>query len=134
MIRLIYFSTARLGLARQDLEIILNQAIASNIADGITGILMFNGRNFMQILEGPRQAVQDLFARIMNDSRHTGVVLIKTDELAAFSYPVWGMKLKELDSDFDGSFLRLHQEVADALVELSDTSVKAIIKTFLLLD
>ena len=134
MIRLIYFSTARLGLNREDLEIILSQSIASNIAHEITGILMFNGRNFMQILEGPRQAVQDLFARIMNDSRHTGVVLIKTDELAAFSYPVWGMKLKELDSDFDGSFLRLHQEVADALVELSDTSVKAIIKTFLLLD
>lgn len=134
MIRLIYFSTARLGLNREDLEIILSQSIASNIAHEITGILMFNGRNFMQILEGPGQAVQDLFARIMNDSRHTGVVLIKTEELTAFSYPRWGMKLKELTSDFDDSLLRLHQEVADALVEVSNTKVKAIIKAFLSLD
>ncbi len=135
MLRLIYFSTARLGLDPADLENILSHAVASNVARGVTGILLYNGQNFLQVLEGPRQAVEELYARIGQDGRHTGVALIKTEDVSTLSYPEWGMKLKELNSDLgENSLLRLNQEIADALVDVSSADVKAMIKAFLSLN
>lgn len=132
MLRLIYFSTARLGLGSADLEDILSRAVVHNVAHGVTGVLLFNGRNFLQVLEGPRRLVEGLYERITRDSRHTGVTLIKTEPVSRLSYPEWGMKLKDLDSDLgEHSLLRLNQEIADALVDVSSAEVKAMIKTFL---
>jgi hypothetical protein len=135
MLRLIYFSTARLGLGPADLENILSRAVAYNLSRGVTGILLFNGLNFLQVLEGPRHAVEELYEKIGQDARHTGVALIKTEEVSALSYPEWGMKLKELDADLgEDSLLRLNQEVADALVVVSSADVKTMIKAFLSLN
>ena len=135
MIRLIYFSTARLGLGAVDLENILSSAVARNLAHDVTGVLLFNGRNFLQVLEGPRRLVEELYERITRDPRHTGVTLIKTEPVSALSYPQWGMKLKEIDSDLDeNSLLRLNQEIADALVNVSSPEVKELIKAFLSLN
>jgi hypothetical protein len=45
------------------------------------------------------------------------------------------MKLKELDADLgEDSLLRLNQEVADALVDVSSADVKTMIKAFLSLN
>ena len=85
VLRLIYFSTARLGLGSADLEDILSRAVAHNLAHGVTGVLLFNGRNFLQVLEGPRQLVEQLYERITGDPRHTGVTLIKTEPVSALS-------------------------------------------------
>lgn len=135
MYRLIYFSTARLGLGPADLENILSCAVAHNLAHGVTGVLLFNGLNFLQVLEGPRCAVEELYERITRDPRHNGLSLIKTQDIEALSYPEWGMKLKDLDPDLGAkSLLRLHQEIADALVDSSGADVKAMIEAFLSLN
>jgi hypothetical protein len=135
VLRLIYFSTARLGLGSADLENILSRAVAHNLAHGVTGILLFNGLNFLQVLEGPRRTVEELYKKIAQDPRHTGVTLIKTEEIDALSYPEWGMKLKDLDSDLGAnSLLRLNQEIADALVDASRADVKKMIEAFLSLN
>ncbi len=135
MLRLIYFSTARLGLGAAELENILSCAVARNLANGVTGILLFNGLNFLQVLEGPRGKVEELYERITRDPRHAGVTLIKTENVEALSYPEWGMKLKDIDSDHgEHSLLRLNQEIADALVELSSADVKSMIRAFLSLN
>ena len=135
MLRLIYFSTARLGLGAAELEDILSRAVAHNLAHGVTGVLLFNGLNFLQVLEGPRRMVEELYTRITRDPRHTGVTLIKTEDVLALSYPEWGMKLKELDSDLgEHSLLRLNQQIADALVDVSSADIKALIKAFLSLN
>jgi hypothetical protein len=79
--------------------------------------------------------VEELYEKIGQDARHTGVALIKTEEVSMLSYPEWGMKLKELDADLgEDSLLRLNQEVADALVDVSSVDVKTMIKAFLSLN
>lgn len=45
----------------------------------ITGCLWFDRSRFIQILEGPDQAVTDMYARIMNDARHTEVETLLED-------------------------------------------------------
>ncbi|NRD88822.1 hypothetical protein C8024_04160 [Sphingopyxis sp. BSNA05] len=51
-----YISTARAGLTDADFQAILEEASKRNETLGLTGLLTFNGLNFMQTLEGPRKA------------------------------------------------------------------------------
>ena len=43
---------------------------ANNAAAGITGLLIFDGSLFCQVLEGPENAVRDMIAKIARDTRH----------------------------------------------------------------
>ena len=135
MLRLIYFSTARLGLDRSDLEALLSAAAAHNRAAGITGVLLFNGLNFLQVLEGPATAVEALFDRIAGDPRHGGVALLKREAIETPSYPLWGMKLKEIETPAGpGDPLRRTGEIADSLIEASRGDLKTMIAAFLSLN
>ena len=46
-----------------------------NDAAGISGLLLFTGQDFAQLIEGPPQAVADLWARIRADPRHHDIVV-----------------------------------------------------------
>ncbi|MFM8859726.1 MAG: BLUF domain-containing protein [Methylocystis sp.] len=135
MLQLIYFSTAQLGLSVQELEKILVSAVANNQRKGVTGLLLFNGLNFLQILEGAPAEVDDLYDKISADPRHSGVRLIRRQEIKALSYPQWGMKLKEIGADFGAQDpLSLGQEAANALMNCSSEELKPMLKAFLTLN
>ena len=135
MLQLIYFSTAQLGLSVQELEKILVSAVANNQRKGVTGLLLFNGLNFLQILEGAPAEVDDLYDKISADPRHSGVRLIRRQEIKALSYPQWGMKLKEIGADFGAQDpLSLGQEAANALMNCSSDELKPMLKAFLTLN
>ena len=93
MLQLLYVSTAAQGLAQNDLDDIVDAAVARNASLEVTGSLYYNGRNFMQLLEGPAPAVHDLMDSIRRDPRHSGVVVIKelTDSPSAFA--AWNMRI-----------------------------------------
>jgi hypothetical protein len=50
MIRISYVSTAKLGTTDSDLAELMFDAGKRNAAPGITGLVGYNGRNFMQAL------------------------------------------------------------------------------------
>ena len=71
--RLIYRSHSLLPNGGKDeagLAAILRQARTGNAERGITGALMLYDDWFAQVLEGPQPAVEALFARIKQDTRH----------------------------------------------------------------
>ena len=57
---LTYTSLARLDLQTTDLEDIHRTAREQNALDGITGLLVFNGTHFLQIIEGSESAIEEL--------------------------------------------------------------------------
>ena len=57
LISLTYTSLARLDLEVPDLEQIHRTALELNALDGITGLLIFNGTHFLQIIEGAKDAI-----------------------------------------------------------------------------
>lgn len=67
---LTYVSTLRDTGSGDELEEVLVTSRERNAAQEITGVLLVRQRHVMQILEGPEQAVSDLYRRIENDSRH----------------------------------------------------------------
>ena len=74
-----------------DLEELLEQARGSNAANGITGALVYVDGVFLQILEGSREAIQDLMARISNDVRHETVTILKQAEIPRAIFVDWKM-------------------------------------------
>ena len=91
LVRLLYASRA-LDDAKCDLiQSIMQQSHANNPAQGITGILCHSERTFMQVLEGGRDRVNALYAKILRDPRHTDVILLHYEEINERHYSGWTM-------------------------------------------
>ncbi|WP_448663812.1 BLUF domain-containing protein [Sphingomonas sp. CJ20] len=74
MLQIIYVSTANRTLGPVDLDPILEVARASNVRDGITGMLYADGARFLHVLEGPASQTAASMARIRRDVRHKAIV------------------------------------------------------------
>lgn len=109
--RLVYVSTADPEIAESDLDAILATARSRNGACGLTGLLVFNGFNFMQCLEGPADALEAVFASICADRRHSGVVRVLYDEVCeARVFPDWEMAYARTGSGRGGGVFALTTE------------------------
>ncbi|HLH93606.1 MAG TPA: BLUF domain-containing protein [Xanthobacteraceae bacterium] len=93
--RLTYYSRNRLdrlgGSVEEHLCGMLEQAVANNRRDDITGALIHDDKWFAQELEGPEMAVSATFERILRDRRHTDVRLIKMQPVPARRFAAWWM-------------------------------------------
>jgi hypothetical protein len=101
--RLLYVSTAGADLGDKDLEGIHRAAQTNNAANGLTGLLVFTGTQFMQLLEGPRDAVESTFAAICSDPRHHAVARLIAEPSRERSCPDWAMALRVVDAPDDGA-------------------------------
>ena len=97
---LTYTSLARLDLGAEDLNAIHRTARELNSLDGITGLLVFNGTHFLQIVEGAEQAIDDLVERLRRDPRHTGLEVRDERKVEGRSFPGWSMELVRVNADF----------------------------------
>ena len=92
---LLYASTARLNLTQADLDAIRSESENWNREHEVTGLLVFNGEGFSQVLEGTETAVLTLYDRIRRDPRHTGCVTLFSRPIARRRYPDWAMGFRE---------------------------------------
>ena len=91
MIRIIYYSTAAKTPSISDLEKLLDTSWKNNIADDISGVLMYHDMTFFQIIEGPEENVRRLVERIKVDPRHTGFTLTQDTPIETRSFSDWSM-------------------------------------------
>lgn len=78
------------GILPDARAIALNSA-KNNADKGITGCLLKCEDSFIQLLEGPPEAVEFIFERICRDFRHTDVDLIDLVGAKERMFPDWGM-------------------------------------------
>lgn len=97
---LTYTSLARLDLDSSDLEQIHRTARELNALDGITGLLVFNGTHFLQIVEGAQDAIEDLVQRLRQDPRHSGFEVRDKHGIGARSFPDWSMELVRVSASY----------------------------------
>lgn len=100
LISLTYTSLARLDLQNSDLEDIHRSARELNALDGITGLLVFNGTHFLQVIEGAHDAIDDLLERLRRDPRHTGLEVRDERGIASRSFPDWSMELVRVKAGY----------------------------------
>ena len=95
---LTYTSWAKPGLRAEDVESILEAARINNPMQGLSGVLIFNGANFMQILEGVEPAVDELMARLKRDKRHSNIAIRDEQWIARRNFPNWAMAYVTLEN------------------------------------
>lgn len=98
--RIKYISRFAQPLSGEDITRLADAASRKNARLGITGVLMTSGGIFFQILEGPPEAVDGLYAAITRDRRHTDVLLLSVEEgVKRRLFPDWGMRAMDLDAE-----------------------------------
>lgn len=98
MIRLKYVSRMSRPLTDVQVKEMTRKAAQKNADLGITGVLFTSGGLFVQVLEGPQEAVESLFASIEADPRHRDVIVLETEhEVTERLFPEWSMERLTLD-------------------------------------
>jgi hypothetical protein len=110
LVRLLYASRSAHMLTQEMMDSILAQSRKHNPELGITGILCFSGRIFMQVLEGGRDAVNRLYADIVRDQRHTDVVLLHYCEVQERRFSNWTMAQVDLEKTNPASLLKYSEK------------------------
>ena len=93
LVRLMYASRAAADVDQEALVAILRQCKENNPSGGITGLLCHCPASgiFLQVLEGGRSAVNQLYNRIAADARHTAVELLSYQEIGERRFAGWVM-------------------------------------------
>ncbi|MGK9003609.1 diguanylate phosphodiesterase [Citrobacter europaeus] len=93
---IIYRSHLRDDAPLRALEDMVTAANLKNRRSDVTGILLFNGRHFFQLLEGPEEQVKEIYRCICNDPRHHNIVELMCDYAPARRFGKAGMELFDL--------------------------------------
>lgn len=90
-IRQLIYTSQPFGYDDAMLGGILVAARRNNERDGLTGALVCRHDIYLQLLEGPAEAVAAAFARIRRDDRHNDVVELVATDVDARMFPDWAM-------------------------------------------
>ena len=97
--QLAYVSTAAAPWARLQLLELLGRSRASNATNDVTGMLLYRGDRFLQLLEGERSCVTELYGRIAVDRRHQDVTTVLARRRLTRQFASWTMAFRDLGSE-----------------------------------
>jgi hypothetical protein len=93
----VYVSSAIVLFTDHDLQGLLEVSRRRNAESGLTGLLLYVNGNFIQLLEGEKEAVFATRDRIASDSRHRGMIVLLEDFSEKRDFPDWSMGFEALD-------------------------------------
>jgi hypothetical protein len=96
--RLIYASTVAKPLDPAGINLLLSQARLRNGLRGITGMLVFDSKYFLQAIEGSQRELSSLYSLLVNDPRHCDLMLIKFGRIESRLFPSWNMAFAPADA------------------------------------
>lgn len=101
MYHLVYTSLATNPFSEEELVRLLEKSRSNNKGLAISGMLLYLQGKFIQVLEGEREAVINLYERIRHDPRHRKVATVVEGESPNRIFQNWSMGFKHLtQTDF----------------------------------
>lgn len=114
---LIYTSLSYPATEQGDVKRILASSEKNNVAANITGLLLYDGERYIQILEGDPASVDTLFETISEDPRHHHLELLHKGPIEARAFQEWRMAYEELPV---GLLAKLAENMAVLSMEMDD--------------
>ena len=78
----IYISRPAAALTVDDVRALMFEARGFNAMNGVMGLLTYDPRGFLQVIEGTAEAIDDLIVRIARDTRHHSMHVLHEDVVA----------------------------------------------------
>jgi Sensors of blue-light using FAD len=97
VLSLLYLSSASVSLSEMDLVDILRVSRSNNARLDVTGLLLYQGRSFIQVLEGPDDAVTAVYTQIGRDPRHYAIQTVLRQSIQERDFPQWSMGFQHID-------------------------------------
>lgn len=119
--QLIYMSNPTNTLTEEGMMDLVKDAQKYNVEHKISGFLISDDQNIVQLLEGPKKEVLSLFNKIKSDSRHQNIQVQFEDSSRDRTMPFLGMGLcfinsmKNFNQDF--YFTRIQAREFSGLIE-----------------
>lgn len=101
---IVYVSQAAKAFSTEELAALLTHSRERNSADGITGLLIyrynadFKRGNFLQVLEGSQEVLDDVWRRISGDPRHHTIIVLDESQADARMFGEWSMGFRNVDA------------------------------------
>lgn len=99
MIQLIYISAPTRPMSVDDLMDILNKSRENNARLGISGMLLYTGEWFIQVLEGDEKVIDEKVVEIKKDPRHKDFRVLERKKISIREYSEWTMGFKRVDKN-----------------------------------
>ena len=129
---LVYASAAAPGFGLADLDAILTVAREHNGRHDVSGMLLFQGESFLQVLEGRIDVLDPLMERIRTDPRHTRAVILLREPIGRRSFSDWTMGYAEVSFGDLGDAAGLNEFFRDhsSFTELDNEKLQRILTLF----
>lgn len=95
--QIVYISSAIKSLTAEEMEQLADTSCENNVQYAISGLLLYVGGNFLQVIEGPREEVERLFENIKDDPRHGNIIKLIATEAESRMFPDWSMAFKTME-------------------------------------
>ncbi|MBP0616606.1 BLUF domain-containing protein [Jiella mangrovi] len=121
--RLAYVSRPAASVTADDVKAIAASAARRNPTISVTGLLIHEFNRFIQLLEGPLDAIETLMTAIIADPRHSGIQIFLQQSAEERSLSRWIMW-----SDFE------RMTLSEGELEVREEIVRAALKSLAELD
>ena len=115
----VIYVSKKTDLSDHILTNIFDTSAKNNPEKGISGCLLIGSNSYLQFLEGPSLAGEELYSKIKTDSRHTNVKKLHDQSSKEKLFSSWSMKFAPFNNiewsnqEFDsGNFLNIQPEGA----------------------
>lgn len=113
LIQRVYISRATRPLKADEVLALLETSRVRNAREGITGLLVYHGETFMQLLEGDGEPVGQLYDDICRDERNTRNHVLYESNIAVREFADWSMAFVPPEA-LDTSALQAYSRFLDS--------------------
>lgn len=99
LIHIVYLSYSEKELSESELNGFLATIRRKNEIQNITGLLLYNDEAFIQVIEGKREIINNLFDIISKDSRHSNIVKLLEEPITKRAFPDWSMGFRKINKE-----------------------------------
>jgi hypothetical protein len=90
--RIVWISEACRRYKEDELISLLNESRSYNVKNNVTGILLYDQKSFMQIMEGAEEVIDEIYyKRIVPSTHHRNVTLLYMGEIEERNFQSWSM-------------------------------------------
>ncbi len=138
--RMVYTSARTKNCSESDIEEILLASRRNNAALNVSGILIHTNDRFLQILEGSKNNITELYEKIQKDDRHAGTSVRFFEPVDKREFGEWNMAHKTMNvqeiqynTAISDENKKAYQSMMDGdLFSYKDDGLR-VLKTFLLI-
>jgi len=134
MHHIMYMSTAAVVVGENELKQMLVYYRGNNQQHDITGLLLYSGEHYVQLIEGKEADLRMLFTKIVKDYHHIDIIKLADGKISQRMFSDWSMGFKvvseELFSTLSGYVNPYGHDFLHSLPEHNEDSPVEVLRQF----